>query len=337
MAEIPLTGRVPPPPFFPAARPSFERFPVKKWIKTLAASCALLPLAPFAALHAAEPVAAPAVAASVPTVDADPALWVVKDKDTTIYLFGTVHVLKPGLGWFDEAVKDAFDRSDELMLEMILPEDQADVAKRMMPLAIDQTGKTIPQRLTPEQLAAYQAALTSVGLPANAFDAFEPWFPAITLSVLPLSKLGYDPEQGAEKLLTRFAKEAKKPIAGFETLEEQLGYFDTLPETLQVAYLNVVVRDMDKLGPTLDTLVAQWAKGDPKTLATTMNESMTETPEIAKVLLWDRNQRWADQIKSRMAQPGTVFVAVGAGHLAGKNSVQDYLKKRGLSAKRVKY
>src|SRR3546814_4199912 len=96
----------------------------------------------------------------------------------------------------------------------------------MMPLAIDRSGKTLSSRLNPEQLAAYQAAMASVGLPAAQFDMFEPWFPAITLSVLPLTKLGYDPEQGAVKQLTGFAKTAGTPVAGVEKLPEQLGFLD---------------------------------------------------------------------------------------------------------------
>lgn len=306
---------------------------MKKWLKTLAAACSLIPLAPYAL--AAETVRPAPVEAAV--TDADPALWVVKDADTTIYLFGTVHVLKPGLSWFDEAVKDAFDKSGELMLEMVLPENQAEAAQTMIPMAIDQNGRTLSSRLDPDQLKAYQAAMESVGLPAQQFDMFEPWFPAVTLSVLPVTKLGYDPEQGAEKQLTRFAKEAGKPVAGFETLAEQLSFFDTLPEVSQVAFLNAVVRDLDKLGPTLDTLVVQWAKGDTEALAATMNESLAATPELADALLYSRNARWADAIAARMEQPGTVFVAVGAGHLAGEKSLQDYLKERGFVAQRVAY
>ena len=307
---------------------------MKTWFKLLATTCAAIPFALSAApAAAAETATAPAAA----TTDADPALWVVKDADTTIYLFGTVHVLKPGLSWFDEAVKTAFDKSDELMLEIVMPEDQAEMAKVMMPLAIDQTGKTLSSRLDADQLKAYQAAMASVGLPPAQFDIFEPWFPAITLSVLPLTKLGYDPEQGAEKLLTAHAKKAGKPVAGLETLSQQLGFFDALPETQQVTFLNAVVKDLDKLGPQLDKMVVLWAKGDPDGLAVTMNESMAATPELAKTLLWDRNARWADQLKARMDKPGTVFVAVGAGHLAGEKSVQDYLKAQGLTVKRVKY
>ncbi|MDZ3831322.1 MAG: TraB/GumN family protein [Sphingopyxis sp.] len=315
---------------------------MKKWFQKLALGCALLPLALHTTLPAAtaaettEPVAATA-APVVPTVDADPALWVVKDEDTTIYLFGTVHVLKPGLGWFDEAVKDAFDQSDELMLEIVMPDDPAAMAKTMMPLAVDPNGKALSSRLGADDLKAYQAAMTDIGIPAAQFEMFEPWFVAVTMSMLPLAKLGYDPEQGAEKQLTTIAKQNGKPISGLETVEQQLGYLDQLPEAAQVNYLNTVVRDIAKMGPTLDTLVAQWAAGDPDALAGTMNESLGSTPELAKTLLWDRNLNWADQITARMAKPGTVFIAVGAGHLAGEKSVQDYLKERGLTAERIEY
>ena len=110
---------------------------MKNWFKTLAATCAVIPFAQCAMIpggqsaRAAEPAAATTPTAIVATTDADPALWVVKDEDTTIYLFGTVHVLKPGLSWFDEAVKTAFDKSDQLMLEMVLPDDPAQVGKEM--------------------------------------------------------------------------------------------------------------------------------------------------------------------------------------------------------------
>jgi uncharacterized protein YbaP (TraB family) len=179
--------------------------------------------------------------------------------------------------------------------------------------------------------------MTNVGVPPAQFDMFEPWFAAMTLSVAPLIKFGYDPEQGAEKQLTNAAKAEGKPISGLETIDQQIGYFDTLPEFSQIAFLNAVVKDIDTLGSTLDTLVDQWSKGDPDALAQTMNESLESTPDLAKRLLFDRNANWADQLKARMDEPGTVFVAVGAGHLAGAHSVQDYLKERGLTVTRVAY
>ncbi|ALH80014.1 TraB/GumN family protein [Sphingopyxis macrogoltabida] len=308
---------------------------MKKWLKTLAISCAVIPFAQCA-LAPGHNVAR-AAESSAAVTDVDPALWVVKDEDTTIYLFGTVHVLKPGLGWFDDAVKRAFDKSDQLMLEIVLPEDPGEMAQKMIPLALDQSGKTISSRLSADELKAYQAAMTGLGIPVAQFDRFEPWFAAMTLSIAPLAQLGYDPEQGAEKQLTAAAKAAAKPVSALETVDQQLGFFDGLPEKQQLAFLNSVVKDIDKLGPTLDKTVVLWGKGDTEALAVAMNESMAATPELAKVLLFDRNQRWADQIKARMDQPGTVFVAVGAGHLAGEHSVQDFLKERGLTAERIEY
>ncbi|MGN6689997.1 MAG: TraB/GumN family protein [Sphingopyxis sp.] len=309
---------------------------MKTWFKTFVAGCAVIPFAACALVPGNTAFAKePAAAATTTTVAAKPGLWTVKDADTTIYLFGTVHVLKPGLDWFAGPVKRAFDKSDELVLEMVLPEDQAEAAKVTMPLAMDKSGTTLSTKLDPDALKAYQAALTSLGVPVAAFDAFKPWFAAVTLSVLPLTKLGYDPTQGAEMQLTAAAKAASKPISGFETLEEQLGFFDAVPENGQIAFLNATVKDIDKLGPTLDTMVGQWSKGDTVNLAATMNESMAATPELTKILLWDRNARWADQIKTRLDKPGTVFVAVGAGHLAGQKSVQDYLKDLGVRVQRV--
>lgn len=313
---------------------------MKRWLRTLAASCAVIPFAQCAmapggnVAQAAEPAA---VAASVPTVDADPALWVVKDEDTTIYLFGTVHFLKPGLGWFDEAVREAFDESDELILEMVMPEDRATLKATTEKLAIDPAGRTMASRMSQADHDAYAASLVSLGMEPAGFEKFEPWYMAVNLSVLPLLIKGYDPALGPEMTLTRAAKEDNKPIAGFETFEEQFGFFDGLSDAAQLEYLRSVVRDMDSIVPTLDKLVDQWARGDTGALATTMNEGMIETPELAKTLLWDRNARWADAIKARMDQPGTVLVAVGAGHLAGDRSVQYYLGQRGLTAERIDY
>ncbi|MBL0916856.1 MAG: TraB/GumN family protein, partial [Sphingopyxis sp.] len=155
---------------------------MKTWFKSLVSTCAIIPFAACALTPSPSAIAKePAPAATTATVTtAKPAIWSVSDADTTIYLFGSVHVLKPGLSWFDGAVKQAFDKSDELILELVLPEDPAETAGIMMPLAIDQTGKTIPSRLTPDELKAYQAAMVSVGLPPAQFDAFEPWFAAVT-------------------------------------------------------------------------------------------------------------------------------------------------------------
>jgi uncharacterized protein YbaP (TraB family) len=280
-------------------------------------------------------LAAPAAQAQA-VKDADPALWVVKDADTTIYLFGTVHVLKPGLRWFDEAVKTAFDKSGELVLEMIEP-DAATMQGLVMRMAVNHTGPSLTEKLPADKREAYARAMNDVGIPPVALDRVDPWLAAVTLSVAGLPKLGYDPESGVEKALSAAAKTAGKQVLPLETPEQQLGYFDNLSETLQVKFLVSTIDDYAKMGEMLDKMVASWSAGDPDALAKTMNEGLRETPEIGKILLTDRNVRWAEWIDRRLATPGTVFVAVGAGHLAGDQSVQVQLAKRKLTSTRIAY
>lgn len=291
-------------------------------------------LALTSTLAGAPGLSQPAIAQT--TVDADPALWVVKDADTTVYLFGTVHVLKPGLSWFDEGVKAAYDKSGEVVLELIQP-DAATMQAAVMAKAVDADGPPLTQKLSPDAAAAYGEALGSLGMPPAALDKFEPWFAAMTLAVLPLQKFGYDPNSGVEKTLAATVKADGKTLGALETLDQQLGFFDSLPEPLQIEFLESTVEGMPQFEKMMGDMVSLWAKGDAEGLAVLMNDAMRETPELAKLLLADRNARWAEWVDARMDKPGTVFVAVGAGHLAGPDSVQAMLRKRGIKTERVKY
>ncbi len=289
------------------------------------------------ALTLSLPACAQTPKAAATAQDADPALWVVKDKDTTIYLFGTIHVLKPGLTWFDEAVKTAFDRSQELKLELVMPDPAA------MASLVQATGTAAPgtpplgERLPAGKQAAFRRAVTDLGLPADALDRYKPWLAATQLSIAPLSKLGYDSANGPETVLTEAAKAAHKPVTGLETAEQQLGYFSGLSDKAQIQFLESTVDELPTVADQMTRMVDDWAGGKPEALAAEMNDSLKDSPEVAKVLLVDRNKRWAQWIKDRMAKPGTVFVAVGAGHLAGPDSVQAQLARLGVKAQRIRY
>jgi uncharacterized protein YbaP (TraB family) len=307
-----------------------------KFFRRLVAAPAILLAPPATAQSAPAPMATPAVTASVSTTDADPALWVVKDKDTTIYLFGTIHVLKPGLSWFDDGVKKAFDSSDELVLEMVQP-DQATMQNIILSKAYSLNGPTLIERLPEADRGSYLNAMNSLGIPPAAFDRAQPWFAATNLSLLPLMKLGYDPKSGPETVLTAAAATEKKAIEGLETPEQQIGYLAGLPDKVQLAFLESTLKELPKTAETMDGMVSAWSRGDPDALAKYMNDGLDDSPELAKTLLFDRNARWAQWIKARLDKPGTVFIAVGAGHLAGDKSVIDQLKALKIKAKRVAY
>ena len=284
-----------------------------------------------ASVEALDPVKADAAAVK----DVDPALWVVKDADTTIYLFGSVHILKPGLGWFDDGVKTAFDASDQLVLEMVEP-PAAEVQAMFGKFAMDQKGKALRSKMNDADRAVFEAAMGKLGIPAAALDPFEPWAAAMTLSILAMQKSGFDPNSGVEKQLTAAANISKKPISGLETMEFQLGVFDTLAESEQVQFLVETAKDIDDAGATVDKMVDLWAAPDPEKLGALMNEEMTSRV-LYDALLTKRNANWAKWISARMAKPGVTFIAVGAGHLAGPTSVQALLPAYGLNATRVAY
>lgn len=265
---------------------------------------------------------------------ADPALWVVKDADTTIYLFGTVHALKPGLGWFDEEVKAAFDRSDSLELEVVLP-PQAEMETLVRTLGANPA--PLSDQLPPETAAKLHDALTRMGQSPDALDGSEPWLAAIQLENMPVRDTGYDTANGAEAVLSAAAKTAGKPVAGLETAPQQLGYFDHLSPAAQLALLNKTIDDLPKAQQTLDAIVAAWSKGDEPGIEKLLNTELMRSPELAQALLIQRNRNWTDWIANRMKQPGTVFVAVGAGHLAGAQGLPQMLVRRGFRVMRVHY
>jgi len=267
---------------------------------------------------------------------ATPALWRVQDADTTIYLFGTVHVMKPGIDWFRGGVKAAFDGSDELVLEIVEPDDPNVMGAVMMAKAMASDGVALSDRLEPAARTKYRAAMEANAMPWQTFERFAPWMAGMALSVAPLQKLGYQADLGAEKLLRAAAVKAGKRVEALETVEQQLDFFATLPMAQQVEFLNATVDGLPEMEGEFADLLRYWQAGDPKKLAKSMNESLEATPQLAQILLIGRNANWAQWIKARMDRPGTVFVAVGAGHLAGKGSVQDQLKALGIATRRVK-
>ncbi|WCT75108.1 TraB/GumN family protein [Sphingomonas naphthae] len=273
-------------------------------------------------------------APAAPPAPAKPALWQVKDADTTIYLFGTVHVLPAGERWFEGPVKAAFDKADALVIETVAP-PPAEAARVMMARAIDPAGRSLTAIVGPESAAKLGKALVAEGRPADMLDRFEPWYAATLLTFLALDRIGIKAGSGVEPQLQAAAGAAAKPVEGLEGFDAQLALLDGLSAADQKKLLDESVEEMAEADGKLRPMIAAWEKGDAPALARLMNEGLKDAPEIRRLLLDDRNARFADWIAARMARPGTVFLAVGAGHLGGEASVQAFLAKKGLKATRV--
>lgn len=279
------------------------------------------------------PVQLAAQTATPAATKARPALWTVSDADTTIYLFGTIHLLPKGIDWYGGPVAEAFERSGELVTE--IPEySDTETAGAVMRFGMLPEKQSLRGNMTKKEKARYEAALRQVGLPPAAFDRFRPWYAAVMFATLPLQAKGFDMQNGVEAQLSERAKAAGRPRSGLETLDMQLGLFNGFNSKVQKRYLFETIASMPQIEQEVQKMVDAWAKGDAIALADLLNADQND-PAMIKALLYDRNAAWAQWIKTRLDKPGTVFLAVGAGHLGGKRSVQDYLAKNGIATARV--
>lgn len=274
-----------------------------------------------------------------PQRDPRPAIWLLEDGDTRIYLFGTVHILPPALRWRSAALERVIGEADELVME-VAEDPRADEDAALAPIML--LGKTFPvlQRVSPDRRAALGEMIAASGISIEAFDQMQTWAVAMTLAVLDIARAysgdsGVPPEdlRGVEDALREDFAARNRPISGVETSAQQLGFFAGLPLSSQRALLESMV-DAYKSGrgDILEPDGDGWVHGDVTRLATEMEQM---PPELFEVLLVRRNTAWTQWLIDRLERPGNVLFAVGAGHLAGRASVQSMLEARGFTVRRL--
>ncbi|MEA3080793.1 MAG: uncharacterized protein QOD54_461 [Sphingomonadales bacterium] len=253
-----------------------------------------------AALAAASPLSAP----TSPPAD-QPAMFVVRDADTTIYIFGTFHALDGRSQWFGERLRNAFEQSDELVLETLVPERPV--------------GAQFTPPLRAPSVIPSASFLATTRLAINAGQA-----------------QGMQVGNGADMVLRRVAEAEGKPVEGLETLQLQIDMFDHLPPApAPRAGQPVETGSMNGLSKAMGEMQAAWKHGDQSVFVNMLSQLRRASPDTYRMMFTERNERWADWIRARMQAPGTVFVAVGAGHLAGPDSLLVRLAERGIPSQRA--
>lgn len=294
----------------------------------LAAAVAFQPAAAFA--EAMVQRTAPAAAWSPPAQGGGPALWIIRDADSTVYLYGTVHVLRPTTLWRWAGVEEAFDSASDVWFEVSNPDDQAAIIPLVQQYGLS-PGRPLNTLLTPAEYAQLTEAATAAGVPVAQLNVFRPWFAGLTLSIAPLTRAGYDPKSGVELTLTERAKAAGKTVHGFETIDTQVRLLADMSEADQLAFLRGTLDSFDDATTDLDQLVDRWSRGDVAAIRRLgVDDVRRQGRGVYQTLLADRNADWAGQIQQILAGSGTVFIAVGAAHLAGPDSVQAQLARRGV-------
>lgn len=267
----------------------------------------------------------------------NPPLYVVRDADSTMYLYGTVHIRPRGADWGNDRVRAAISESQEVWTEIeISPAADARAQQLAMQLGAAAPGRPLSSWLSVDEKAALEAALTRLGIPAAALEAQEPWIAALTLSVVPMMQAGYDPTSGVDRAVDAFAEQGGKTMRMFETIEQQLGFFDNMTPEAQREMLREAIEQAPEAAAMMSQLTGAWERGDIDALtALVVDATRDEYPELYDVIFTQRNNAWMRVMTAELNGAGVDFIAVGAGHLLGGEGLVAQLRARGYNVERL--
>lgn len=286
------------------------------------------------ALSAASCAQAPAQEAGAIT----PLLYAVRDRDSTIYLYGTVHVRPRGADWGNARVRAAIDESSEVWTELLMnPQTDAQTQQLAMQLGRAPPERPLSSWLTGEENARLNETTARLGLPQGALEPFRPWMAALTLTLMPLMQAGYDPQSGVDRALDAYADNAGKTMRALETPEQQLNFFAGMSDELQREMILEAIDESASVAEMIGQMTASWERGDERALAdAVIEETRREYPELYQTLFVERNNAWMEELTREMEGSGVDFVAVGAGHIVGRDGLAAQFRARGYRVERVR-
>ena len=258
-------------------------------------------------------------------------LWTVQGKHNTVYLLGSIHVLRASDGALPDVADAAYADAEKLVMEIDMDDALAQPAAlvaTMQRTAMLPAGQTLRSVLG-DDYATVQKRAAASGLDLAIVDGYAPWFVAITMMSIELAKRGFSPELGIEQTLTARATADHKPIIGLETPEQQFAVLGSLPLAQQKHFLLMTLDEVDQMDSELDDMLTAWKSGDTQRLDTLLSQEFNEFPELYRPLTEDRNRAWLPRIEAMLKDNEDYLVVVGALHLVGHNSVVDLLERDG--------
>jgi uncharacterized protein YbaP (TraB family) len=267
---------------------------------------------------------------------ADSPVWAIRGAHNTVYLAGSVHLLRATDAKLPAAFDRAYADADALVMEIDL-DDLDPLASQGWMLEHGMYGDdtTLSKTIGAQRFAAVEQVSNRLGVPLEAIERLEPWLVAMTLAQLQYVQLGFDPEQGVEKQLERRAVADHKEITGFETLEEQLGLLDGMSYEDQGHFLDLTIEEMNEMQDETESLLAAWRSGDARKLASMLSDEYRVAPTLYRMLVADRNQRWMPQIEKLLNGDENYLIVVGALHLVGSGGLLELTKAAGYDAKQL--
>jgi len=228
---------------------------------------------------------------------------------------------------------EAYGNAQSVLMEVNLEEiSSAQVQAKMLASAILPEGKTLPDVLGRQRYGRADALAHEVGIQLSLFDQFAPWFAAEAISQLQLTQLGFQPEAGVEMYFMERARNDGKSVAGLETVHDQISLFQNMPLDTQAEYLVSSLEQAHDLPTEVDSMVHAWQHGDTQWFANQLQSELGQDPRLYQSILGARNRKWVPKIEALLNDDKNYLVIVGTGHLVGRGSVIDLLKKDGISA-----
>ncbi len=263
-------------------------------------------------------------------------LWKVRSEKNSIYILGSIHLLKKESYPLKQSIEQAFDAASKLVLEIDLQSATPEKTRQVtLEKGLFRDGTTLQQNVDEETYDLTERRAREVGIDLRAMNPLKPWLVALTLMTVKLQKLGFDPNYGVDRYLAERAKRSGKSTGGLESLEFQIGLLDGLSRRDQEMMLRETLKELDRLDQGVDQIVQLWLKGDVGSLEEWLLAGMREYPEVYAKVIVERNRRWLPQIEKMIAQRENAIVVVGAAHLVGREGVIELLKQRGYTVEQL--
>lgn len=270
------------------------------------------------------------------TAHAGSPVWAIHGDHNTVYLAGSVHLLKADDSSLPPAFDHAYGSSKALVMELAIDKvDPAETASWMMEHGMLKNGATLKSTIGESRYKRVSTEAERLGVPMEAADMLEPWALGIELLELQYMQLGFDPQQGVEQQLQHRAQSDGKPISGLETIDDQLGVLAGMSYADQARFLDMVVTEMHDVESETKSVVTAWRTGDSAKLSALLGDEYKEFPALYRLLVSDRNKRWVPQIEKLLHGNQDYFVVVGALHLVGDGGLLELMRREGYKPEAV--
>ncbi len=260
-------------------------------------------------------------------------LWELHGKHNTVYLLGSIHVLRPSDYPLPAVILQAYAGSKSLLMEVNLEEINSEqVQSEMLASAMLPEGKTLPDVLGTQRYGRADGLAREIGVELSTFGQFAPWFAAEAISQLQLTQLGFQAESGVEMYFMERARNDGKSVAGLETIHDQISVFQNMSMDAQADYLVSSLEQAHDLPKQVDSMVRAWQHGDTQWFANQLQSELGNDSNLYQSVLVARNRKWVPKIEALLGEDKNYLVIVGTGHLVGRGSVIELLEKDGIGA-----